>query len=167
MGCASLTSVTIPEGVTEIGYDAFKGCKKLTELLVSKGNSVYRTVDGILFKGDVLICCPEGKEGDVTIPEGVTRIEDRAFDGCKNLTSVTIPEGVTSIGEYAFSDCDRLDQVDLPRSIREIRVVSYQLMAEKVYKLMPEGVLQTVDKLHPELTALIDKVWCEQLTPKD
>lgn len=80
---------------------------------------------------------------------------------------MTIPEGVASIGECAFSGCDRLDQVDLPRSIREIWVVSYQLMAEKVYKLMPEGVLQTVDKLNPELTALIDKVWCEQLTPKD
>ena len=166
-GCTSLRSVTIPESVTEIDETVFTGCEKLTELLVGKGNSVYRDIDGILFKGDVLICCPEGKEGDVTIPKDVTRIEDRAFCKCKKLTSVTIPEGVTSIGEYAFSGCNRLDQVDLPRSIREIRVVSYQLMAEKVYKLMPEGVLQTVNKLNPELTALIDKVWCEQLTPKD
>ena len=55
-GCKKLTSVTIPAGVTEIGCDAFKGCEKLMEILVDEGNSVYRDIDGILFKGDVLIC---------------------------------------------------------------------------------------------------------------
>ena len=163
-GCKNLTSVTIPAGVTEIGYDAFKGCKKLTEILVGKGNSVYRTVDGILFKGDVLICCPGGKEGDATIPEGITRIEDRAFEGCKNLTSVTIPEGVTSIGEWAFFGCDRLDQVDLPRSIREIRVDYFY---GKLYKTMPEGLFQTADKLNADFVRQINEVWRKQMTPKD
>lgn len=164
LGCASLTSVTIPAGVTEIGYNAFKGCKKLTELLVSKGNSVYRTVDGILFKGDVLICCPEGKEGDVTIPEGVTRIEDWAFQGCNNLTNVTIPEGVTEIGCGAFSVCKKLTGVALPRSIRKLEV-SYP--DEKLYKTMPEGLFQTADKLNADFVTMIDRAWRKQMTPKD
>lgn len=164
LGCASLTSVTIPAGVTEIGYNAFKGCKKLTELLVSKGNSVYRTVDGILFKRDVLICCPEGKEGDVTIPEGVTRIEDWAFMGCNNLTNVTIPEGVTEIGCGAFSVCKKLTRVALPRSIRKLEV-SYP--DEKLYKTMPEGLFQTADKLNADFVTMIDRAWRKQMTPKD
>ena len=46
--------MTIPAGVTEIGCDAFKGCEKLMEILVDEGNSVYRDIDGILFKGDML-----------------------------------------------------------------------------------------------------------------
>ena len=163
-GCASLTSVTIPAGVTEIGCDAFKGCKKLTELLVSKGNSVYRTVDGILFKGDVLICCPEGKEGDVTIPEGVTRIEGWAFQDCNNLTNVTIPEGVTEIGCGAFSVCKKLTRVALPRSIRKLEV-SYP--DEKLYKTMPEGLFQTADKLNADFVTMIDGAWRKQMTPKD
>ena len=163
-GCKKLTSVTIPAGVTEIGYNAFKGCKKLTELLVSKGNSVYRTVDGILFKRDVLICCPEGKEGDVTIPEGVTRIEGWAFCGCNNLTNVTIPEGVTEIGCGAFSVCKKLTRVALPRSIRKLEV-SYP--DEKLYKTMPEGLFQTADKLNADFVTMIDRAWRKQMTPKD
>lgn len=40
--------------------------------------------------------------GKVIIPEGMTSIGERAFSGCKTLTSVTIPESVTSIGSDAF-----------------------------------------------------------------
>ena len=45
-----------------------------------------------------------GVNGDVTIPNGVTRIGDFAFSGLSDLTSVTIPSSVTSIGKHAFSN---------------------------------------------------------------
>lgn len=38
-----------------------------------------------------------GRAENVEIPEGVTRIGDRAFENCKSLQSVVIPEGVTRI----------------------------------------------------------------------
>ena len=41
----------------------------------------------------------------VTIPNSVTSIEYGAFDGCSGLTSVTIPNSVTSIGDWAFYQC--------------------------------------------------------------
>jgi hypothetical protein len=40
---------------------------------------------------------------DITIPDGVTRIEDGAFAFCYSLTSVTIPSSVRYIGEHAFA----------------------------------------------------------------
>ncbi len=42
----------------------------------------------------------------MTIPGGVTSIENEAFGFCYGLTSVTIPGGVTSIGGGAFYDCN-------------------------------------------------------------
>ena len=56
-----------------------------------------------------------GNAADVTIPEGVTAIGDKAFWDCNSLTSVTIPSSVSSIGEYAFADCDNLREVTVSR----------------------------------------------------
>ncbi len=47
--CTSLTSVTIPDSVTNIGDGAFWGCYSLTSIKVDGLNSVYSSVDGVLF----------------------------------------------------------------------------------------------------------------------
>ncbi|MBR1493074.1 MAG: leucine-rich repeat protein, partial [Bacteroidaceae bacterium] len=65
-------------------------------------------------------------EGDVTAPQeitynevtySVTSIGDKAFHGCRGLTSVTIPNSVTSIGGSAFRDCSGLTSVTIPNSV--------------------------------------------------
>ena len=73
--CTSLTSVTIPESVTKIGSHAFAGSKSLTSII---------------------------------LPDGVTEIGEYAFCGCTNLTSIVIPDSVTAIGYSAFNDCNNL-----------------------------------------------------------
>ncbi len=162
--CVKLTSVTIPASVTVIGACAFAGCEKLMEILVDKGNSVYRDIDGILFKGDVLICCPKGKEGDVTIPEGVTKIEGQIFSGCKNLTSVTIPKGVTEIGAYAFSGCTGLQSVTIPESVKIIKENAFS-GCKKLEP--PRELLRGEKKLPASLTETIQELWTGKLQPKD
>jgi len=42
---------------------------------------------------------------------GIAGIADKAFYGCKGLTSVTIPYCVTNIGDHAFFDCINLTSV--------------------------------------------------------
>ena len=51
---------------------------------------------------------------ELIIPDGVTKIEDYAFESCINLTTVTIPTSVTDMGRYTFSRCDKLSVATLP-----------------------------------------------------
>jgi hypothetical protein len=51
--------------------------------------------------------------GDVVIPEGVTKIGDRAFAECKRLASVAVPGGATEINMNAFAGCGDLSSVSI------------------------------------------------------
>ena len=53
----------------------------------------------------------------VTIPSGVTLIEDDAFAGCSKLTNISIPSTVTEIGSGIFSGCSSLTSIDLPSEL--------------------------------------------------
>ena len=46
-----------------------------------------------------------------SIPEGVTKISERAFDACSSLESITIPSSVTKIGYAAFWGCKSLTRI--------------------------------------------------------
>jgi hypothetical protein len=93
--CVSLTSVTIPASVTNIGVGvmdtfAFTGCWSLTNITVSSLNLAYSSVDGALFdKSQVtLIQCPNAKAGNCTIPASVKGIYYEAFYSCTHLTGI-------------------------------------------------------------------------------
>ncbi|GHT49600.1 hypothetical protein AGMMS49982_03390 [Bacteroidia bacterium] len=112
--CRGLTSVTIPGSVTSIDGGAFSGCTGLTAIDVDDANTMYSSVDGVVFNKNktTLVLYPTGKQGAYTIPNSATSIGDHAFSACRGLTSVTIPNSVTSIGSYAFpAEESRLSKV--------------------------------------------------------
>ena len=92
--CSSLTSITIPEGVTSIGPLAFKNCNGLYSITIPK--SVI-SIDDYAFA-----YCHNLKS--VIIPNGVASIGKNAFQAC-GMASVNIPKSVTSIGHDAFFGC--------------------------------------------------------------
>ena len=114
--CSELTSVTIPESVTYVSYDAFMNCSALASLKVESGNQHYDSRDNCnaiieTFSNTLIAGCK-----NTTIPDNVTTIDGCAFWGCTDLTSITIPSSVTTIGFQAFRGCG-LTSVTIPGGV--------------------------------------------------
>ena len=118
--CTLLESITLPKSLEQIEGGAFFTCTALTNITVHKGNTHYKTIDGILFSYDEkeLIYYPAGKtDTTYTVPEGVTSIEPSAFSNRKSLVTVNIPESVTHICGSAFEGCTNLKNIAIPEGV--------------------------------------------------
>ncbi len=108
--CTKLTSVTIPNSVTRINYSAFYGCYALKSASIPEnvtyiGNEAFRNCTSLT---------------SISLPGNIVEIGNYAFSGCTGLKSMTIPESVTSLGSGAFSGCKNVEYVSLPNSITTI-----------------------------------------------
>lgn len=110
-GCKSMTTMTIPAGVTQIGNRTFYGCSSLAtvtlpENLTSIGNEAFYNCS---------------KLTAIDIPAGVTTIGNYAFYNCSALASaITLGEGMTYLGEYAFYNCTALKSINIPAGMTTI-----------------------------------------------
>ena len=125
MLCNSLTSINIPNSVTNIGNCVFMGCDSLTKIIipssvVNMNGNPFRVWNGdlhneskafvyehqVLFNKDkTTLIAYRSKDTNYIIPNSVTNIGDKAFEDCKSLVSIKIPNSVTYIGDKAFSIC--------------------------------------------------------------
>ena len=138
---SSVTSVTIPASVTEIGSNAFAGCTNLTSvhyagdwsnLTIQSGNPAVQDAaneqlfdfEFILNNTAVIVNSYNGTAADVTIPsrykgKPVTAINNAVFPNSA-VTSVTIPDSITSIPDAAFANCSKLTNISIPNSVTSI-----------------------------------------------
>ena len=93
----SISSVTIGEGITNIGEFAFRDCTNLTAATISAS---VTTIGNDAFWGTGLT--------SFIIPENsqLAIIGDWAFNGSASLTTISFPASLTSIGYYAFNTCN-------------------------------------------------------------
>ena len=61
----------------------------------------------------------------MTIPEGVTKIEEGTFSNCEFLTNVEIPKSITTIGSGAFEYCSALTCITIPEGIEYIQSFAF------------------------------------------
>lgn len=88
----------IPNTITSIGDNAFRGCKVLMGIdipnsVTSIGNGAFSDCTGLT---------------SINIPDSVTSIGNGAFSNCSALISIDIPYTVASIGDWAFYQCTSL-----------------------------------------------------------
>ncbi len=160
---ASITSISIPAGVVDIGAGAFVGCSSLISIDIDPGNKVYHSAGNCIIETEskkLIAGCAssvlpddgsvieigEGAFRDCTglasivLPVGVTSISDNAFYGCTGLVSITIPDGVTSIGDGAFSGCHSLASITIPDSVTSIGGWMFYWCKSLVSITIPDGV---------------------------
>jgi hypothetical protein len=123
MECDSLTSVFIPDSVIAIGDEAFCDCSGLTSIDVDADNSVYCSIDGVLFSKDqsILIRYPAGKADDsYIIPNSVYKITESAFCDCENIFTLCFGSAVGLIERKAFQGCCNVVEIELPNTVTGI-----------------------------------------------
>ena len=112
-GCKELTTIVIPASVIKLGdvHFCFKGCTKLTKIVVAEGNPKYDS------RGDCnAIIETESNElvagcGTTVIPDSVTSIRFWAFRDCELLEKIAIPASVKKLSRDCFTGCPYLKSI--------------------------------------------------------
>lgn len=83
--CSGLTSLSLPSGITSIGWEAFSGCSGLTSLSFPSG---ITSIGGYAFSG-----C-SGLTSIYVYAEKLPNMESDVFDGCDaKKCTVYVPKG--------------------------------------------------------------------------
>ena len=118
-GCPNIKTINIPSKVDFVGLDAFEDCKNLESITVNSKNKYFSSASGVLYNKDKtsLIECPTKKKS-LTIPSTVETIKEDAFR-YGTIESLTLPDSVYKIGRYAFVQCASLKSVKLSKNITD------------------------------------------------
>ncbi len=95
-----ITSVTIEDGITNIGWHAFYRIKSLTKVTIA---------DSVT---DIGVCAFEGTNlTSVAVPKRVKTLNDGAFRSCNSLTEIILPHSLENIYSDVFDGCSKLADV--------------------------------------------------------
>lgn len=129
--CGVLTSVSIPESVTVIGVAAFVKCSSLVSITIPES---VNDIEVYAFA-----CC--SSLVSITLPEALTSISNRAFWACNSLVSVILSDGLTSIGDFAFCSCVSLVSITFPYGLINIGDYAFSDCSSLVSIYIPNSVV--------------------------
>lgn len=154
-GCKNLKKLTIPETVEYIGGGAFYGCSNIWSLTYNAINAEcgsFMESNASLEKiviGDKVRRLPRGifsgrEFTEVALPACLERIDDSAFYGCKNLTTINLSDSIRYIGDNAFYGCSSLKNIHWSLRLTTIGSRAFRQTALETISL-PEGVTSVGD----------------------
>lgn len=110
-----IEAVTLPDSLTDIKKEAFKGCDKLKSVIFP--STLERIGESAFSKCASL--------DSIGLPSSLKEIGDYAFNNCSSLTSVVIPDSVLKIGKESFYRCDNVQNVVIGKGIENIGYNSF------------------------------------------
>ena len=107
---SAITEIHLPTGITSIGDSAFQNCTGLTELqlptgITSIGANAFRSCTGLT---------------EIVVPDSVETIGDKAFYDCSGLTSLRLSQGLKTLGANVFLSCDSLTEIEIPAGVESV-----------------------------------------------
>ena len=129
----SIVSITLPEGFTEIGASAFKGCDNLKSIALP---STLKTISGFAFQNCKALT-------EITLPEGTEIIDKQSFSGCSSLTTVNFPSTLVEIGYMAFMECTNLDKVFIKEGTKKIGEFAFE-KCQNMYEMTLPASLEFI-----------------------
>lgn len=105
------TSLTVPDGVTEIKSFAF-GNLTGDEYIDYPGDSLETMENNCVYY-------------EIVLPESIQKIDDYAFALCATMTGINIPDSVQSIGDYAFYQCVNLHDLTLGENLDSVGTLAF------------------------------------------
>lgn len=141
----------IPETVTEIKDGLFAGVRGFGDLTIPKnvkriGKYAFANTDieELRYSAESLVIVEEGAFSGCNFvsfefEDGVTRIEDKAFENCVNLETLIIGKNVEYISPMAFAGCGALNSITVNSENKFYSFVNGCLI-EKATKTLIRGV---------------------------
>ncbi len=135
--CVNITSVKIPDSVTDIEDYAFYRCTGITT--VTFGSGLKTIGDYAFFNCENL--------NAVSFPDGLTRIGVSAFEGCGKLKTLSIPGSVKTIGGLAFVSCSNVASLTLGYGIKTIEYGAFSGFRKITTVKIPNSVTTLGDSV--------------------
>lgn len=132
------TEVTVPQeltiiptggenetySVTTLGDQVFNNNKIVTKIVVGDHIlSIDKNDNQTPYHGTFYGC---SNLTDITLPSGLTVINNHMFQNCKALTEIVLPDNIEEIGNYAFESCEKLSQITRGNNIK---IINHQAFA--------------------------------------
>ncbi|MCR5837442.1 MAG: leucine-rich repeat domain-containing protein [Lachnospiraceae bacterium] len=173
-GCENLKSISLPVSLSYIGEVAFEKCTSLTEINVDNDNSVFMSVDGILYSkdGKSLILYPASKEGEsFEIPSNTETLGEYAFDFNNKLRKIIIPNSLKDLGsDTPFLEVCHIEDLDVTSDNQYYKSIDGILYNKDMTTLIKYGPGRTQDKFlvpygveHIEKMAFKDSSFLKEL----
>ena len=132
-GCSGLNgNLIIPDSIKVIEPYTFADCSQIDSVFLPDGLEIIKE-------------CAFRKAGikSVKLPVSLRKIECYAFSYCSFLSGeITIPSGVTEIEECLFFECPLLTKVNFPSNLRIIKSAAFQGNSSLKYINLPQALIQ-------------------------
>jgi hypothetical protein len=127
--CINLTSLIIPNSITEIAFCGIYGCTALESISIP---------DSVTIMGkDVLRAC-EGLS-DIRLSNCINSLEEEALQDCMKLVNITVPKNISIIGNNAFCNCTSLKKVEILNDSINIHDNAFNLCPDDLILICNQG----------------------------